>query len=119
MSTLQISDDLAQLIQREAANRGMPIEDFLKAVLQRERTLTDRLKIEQEQEWWLSSPLSERAKYEGEFVAVHNQRLVDHDKDAAVLTQRVRAQFGKTAVLIMPAEGPRELRIFSPRLIRE
>jgi hypothetical protein len=118
VSTLQISDDLAQLIQQEAANRGVPIEDFLKMVLQRERTVADRLKIEKEQAWWLRSPLSERALYEGQFVAVHEQRLVDHDKDAAALTQRVRAKYGKTAVLIMAAEGPREIRIFSPHLIK-
>ncbi len=119
MVTLQISDELAQEVRSEAEVRGLPIEDFLRAVLRRERTLADRRKIEQEQAWWLSLPLSERARYEGKFVAVHNRTLVDDDQDEAALYGRVRAQYGKTAVLIMPADGPREVRILSPRLVQE
>ena len=116
MTPLQISDELAQEIQSEAETRGLPIEDFLKTVIRRERTLADQDKIEREQTWWLSLPLSERAKYEGKFIAVHNQTLVDYDQDGEALHQRIRAKYSKTAVLIMPAEGPREIRIFSPRL---
>ncbi len=78
-----------------------------------------RLKIESEQEWWLNLPLSRRAKYEGEFVAIHSRKVVDHDKDEAALYARTRKKYGKTPVLIMPAEGPREIRIYSPRLARQ
>lgn len=118
MTTLQISDELAQEIWQEAETRGLAVEDFLKAVIRRERTLADRYKIEQEQAWWLSLPLSERANYEGKFVAIHNQTLIDFDQDEQVLYRRIRAKYGKTAVLIMPAEGPREIHIFSPHLIQ-
>jgi hypothetical protein len=116
VTTIQISDELAQEIWSEAETRGLPIEDFLRTAIRHARTLTDRHKIEQEQSWWLSLPLSERAKYEGKFIAVHNRTLVDYDSDEQALYQRVRAKYGTTAVLIMPAEGPREIRIFSPRL---
>ncbi len=118
MTPLQISDELAREIWGEAEMRGLPVEDFLRAVLRRERTLADRRKIEQEQAWWLSLPLSERARYEGQFVAVHNQTLIDHDQDEKALYQRIRAKYGRTAVLIMPADGPREIRILSPRLVQ-
>jgi hypothetical protein len=40
--------------------------------------------------------------------------LVDHDQDENALHNRIGAQYGKTPVLIMPAEGPREIRILSP-----
>ena len=116
MIPLQVSDELAQEISSEANTRGMDIENFLKAAVRRERTLADRRTIEQEQDWWLSQSLGERAKYEGKFVAVHNRTLVDCDADESVLYRRVRARFGNIAVLIMPADGPREIRIFSPRL---
>ena len=119
MTPLQVSDDLAQEIRSEAESRGLAVENFLRAVIQRERTLADRRKVEQEQAWWLSLPLTERAKYDGKFVAVHNQTLVDYDQDEAALYRRVRARYGKTAVLIMPADGPREIRILSPRLVQE
>lgn len=119
MTILQISDELAQEIISEADVRGLPLEDFLRAVIRRERTLADRRKIEQEEAWWLSLPLSERAQFEGKFVAVHEQRLVDSDPDEDALYRRVRAKYGKTAVLVMPASGPKEIRILSPRLVRE
>lgn len=118
MTTLQISDELAQEIWQEAETRGLPVEDFLKAAVRRERTLADRRKIEQEQAWWLNQPLKERAKYDGQFVAIHNQSLVDHDESEEALQSRIRAKYGRTAVLLMPADGPRELHIFSPRLNR-
>jgi hypothetical protein len=73
--------------------------------------MSDRRKIEREQGWRLSLPLSERAKYEGAFVAVYNHQLVDHDIDQIALYRRVRERYGNTAVLIMPAEGHREIVI--------
>lgn len=118
MTALQISDELAQTLESEAASRGLTIEDFLRSVLWRERTLADRRKIEQEQEWWLNRPLSHRAKYEGQHIAVHEKQLIDHDADENALFKRIRAKYGNTPILIMPAEGPREIRIFSPRLIQ-
>lgn len=116
MAVLQVSDDLVRVIREEAATRGLTVETFLHKAIARERTMSDRRKIEREQEWWLGLPLSERARYEGEYVAVHNLRLVDHDSDKLALYRRVRERFGQVAVLIMPAEGPREVVIRSPRI---
>jgi hypothetical protein len=118
MTILQISEELAGTIQWEAKTRGLSVEDYLCAAVRRERTLAERQKIEQEQEWWLSLPLRKRAKYEGQSVAIHNQKLIDHDKDEKALYKRIREKYGKTPVLVMPAEGPREIRILSPRLVR-
>lgn len=81
-----------------------------------ERTLLERSKIEREQTWWLGLPLSQRTEYEGEYVAVHNQQLVDHDSDNSVLHSRVRARYGHLAILIMPAAGPRGIVLRSPRI---
>lgn len=116
MAVLQVSEDLVQSIQEEATLRGLSVESFLHGAVARERTLSDRRKIEREQAWWLSLPLSERAKYEGEYVAVHGLQLVDHDRDRAALYRRVHARYGNTAILIMPAEGPREIVMRSPRI---
>lgn len=118
MAILQVSDELVGEIRDEAETRGLAVEEFLRAALQRERTLANRRKIEREQEWWLGLPLSERARYEGEFVAIHEQRVVDRDKDEDALHQRVRTKYGQTPVAIIPAEGPQEIRVFSPRPIQ-
>jgi hypothetical protein len=119
MVTLQISDELAGTIEKEAKLRGVSVEDYLRSAIRHERTVAARLKIEQEQEWWLGLPLAKRAKYQGEFVAIHNQELIDHDKNEEALYKRTRKKYGKVSVLIMPAEGPREIRMYSPRLVRQ
>lgn len=119
MTVIQISDALAQEISSEARTRGLAIEDFLKAAVRRERTLADRRKIEQEQAWWLSLPLSERAQYEGKFVAIHHQLVVDSDPAEIQLYQRVRTRYGNQAVLVMPAAGPRDINLRSPRMVLE
>jgi hypothetical protein len=113
---LKISEELAVENQEEAKARGKTVEEFLKTVMQREKTIKERKKIEDEQEWWLSLPLSERVKYEGEFIAIHQLMVIDHDKNEAKLYARVRETHGNTPILIMPAEGPREITIFSPRI---
>lgn len=118
MVALNISTELADNIQKEAVNRGMTVEEFLRAAIKRERSLAARRKIEREQAWWLSLPESKRAKYKGEFVAIHNLAVVDHDREESALYKRVRQKFGKTSVLVMPAEGVKEIRIYSPRVTR-
>jgi len=118
MVAIQISEELVGTIQREAKIRGLSVEDYLRTAIQRTHTISARQKIEQEQEWWFSLPLSKRAKYEGLFIAVHNQKLVDHDREEEALYRRVRKKYGKTPILVMPAEGPREIHIYSPRIIR-
>ncbi len=119
MAALNVSNELAKSIQSEAKERGLSVEEFLKGIVQREKTQAARQQIEQEQKWWLSRPLTERAKFEGEYVAIHNQQVVDHDKDAPTLHKRIRDRYGISPVLVIPTEGPREIHIFSPRLIHE
>ena len=75
-----------------------------------------RKKIDAEAEWWRAVSPETRAGYAGEFVAIHDRQVVDHDRDEDTLRKRIRAKFGKTAVLLAPAEGQRELRIVSTRL---
>jgi hypothetical protein len=58
------------------------------------------------------------AKYPGEFVALHQGQVVDHDSDVVHLEQRVAEKWGEVAVLIAPvsSEPRRELSTVSFRL---
>ena len=57
----------------------------------------------------------------GEYVAIYQGVLVDHDPDITALRRRIRAKFGQTPVLLrevtQDAKLP-ELVIRSPRLVR-
>ena len=119
MSTLEVSEELARVIRKEADARGVPLEDFLRSAIRRKRTIADCEALAREQAWWRDVPTEVRSHYAGEFVAIHMQQVVDHDRDDAVLYRRVRERFGATPVLLIPAEGPQDIVIRSPRLSRE
>ncbi|MBI1295682.1 hypothetical protein GC175_12080 [bacterium] len=118
MVTLQVSDELASTIQTAASQQHMSVEEYLLQVVRRERTLAQQRKVEDEMAWWFAQPMVQRARYEGEFIAVHEHEVVDHDQDKVALHRRIRAKYGQTAVLIIPAEGPRDILIYSPQLDR-
>ncbi|MDM8529381.1 DUF5678 domain-containing protein [Anaerolineales bacterium HSG24] len=60
-------------------------------------------------------------KYFGEYVAIHEGKVIDHDSDVRTLNQRVFKRLGRTTVLhkLVTDEPERELMIRSPRLVRE
>jgi hypothetical protein len=78
-------------------------------------------KIRSEAASWRAMPQAERHRYSGQFVAVHEGRVIDHDSDRRHLYLRVREKLGDTPVLITSAEepSPREYRIRSPRISTE
>ncbi len=114
--SVQIPDKMAEEIRREAEAEGITTDAILEAAWRRYRAVLQRKKIHQEQTWWESLPLQKRMQYEGEYVAVHDKEVVDHDTDRVSLHKRVRAKYGNIAVLVIPAEGPREIKVVSFRL---
>ena len=58
--------------------------------------------------------------HEGQYVAIHGGELVDADVDQAALLRRIDARFPNDVVHLrrVTREPDRELRIYSPRLIR-
>ncbi|MFQ5614977.1 MAG: DUF5678 domain-containing protein [Anaerolineales bacterium] len=77
-----------------------------------------RKKIKREARYWYSRPMEERQPYLGEFVAVYNNQIVDHDRDLRSLYLRVRKKFPNRPVLLVEAgaQAPPEFTIRSPRL---
>jgi hypothetical protein len=118
MSEMILNDPLASEIRRVAETEGVPAEELIEIALRQYRFQAQRKKIDAEITWWRSQPSSVRARYRSEFVAVHQQSVVDHDRDEDVLRQRVRSKYGKTAILFAPAEGERDFKIVSTRLAR-
>lgn len=57
-----------------------------------------------------------RDQFLGQWVAIHDQQLVDHDSNTEALTRRIRAKFGRVSVLIRRvSETPvDEIRIRTP-----
>jgi hypothetical protein len=77
-----------------------------------------RQQLAAEQAAWYARPLEERQSHPGEFIAVYNQQIIDHDPDQRSLYLRVRERFGRSPVLIVHAdwEEPPVYTMHSPRL---
>ena len=116
MSEIILHEPLASQIRREAEARGIAVESLIESAFRHYRFQAQRDKINAESAWWRSVSPEYRAQYAGEYVAVHNQAVVDHDHNEETLRKRVRVKYGKTAVLVTPAEGRPTLRIVSTRL---
>ena len=111
-----VMDDLNEIVQWE----GKPIEEaIVRAVVYYRKELGDR-KISAEAEMYKRKHPRLRAKYMGKFIAMHNGRVVDHDRDGNALYWRVRQRFGKIPVLVRQVtdEPEREIRTHGLRLER-
>ncbi len=77
-----------------------------------------RSQLAAEQATWYARPHGERQRYQGEFVAVRDGQVVDHDPDQRSLYLRMRARFGHAPVLIVHADWaePPVYTIHNPRL---
>lgn len=109
-----VINDLNELIRWE----GAPIEQVLDRALQHYRRELGRRKIDVEAETYKRKYPRLRAKYFGDYIAMHNGRVVDHDRDLVVLNRRIRKRFGRTPVLMrLVEEEPERVLVFrSPRL---
>lgn len=115
MSELVVHEPLASQIRAAAQAEGVDAESLVETAIRHYRFEAQRHKVNAESAWWASLPPDERLRYADEFVAVHQRAVVDHDRDEESLRRRIRARYGKTAVLITPAQGRRELRFISPQ----
>lgn len=116
MASIFLSNAIIDEIQTEAEIQGLSIEKLLKQALWQQRQAYRRTRLEKELQWYQAQPLEIRARFSRKYVAVSKQKIIDHDTDLKALNQRVRKQYGFQPVLIIPAEGPREIHIYSPRV---
>jgi hypothetical protein len=119
-STLTISvpkevlEELDEIVRLE----GLPAEQVVGKAVIHYYYQVSRQKIDAEAEAFRRKHARLRAKYLGCYIAMHNGRVVDHDRDLSALNRRIRKQFGKTPVLmrLVEAEPERVLVFRSPRL---
>jgi len=105
---------LKQIAEREKTS----VEEVAHVAVYRYVRQAEREKIHAETEafWAMYPQLLER--YSGQYVAVHEGKVVDTGPDLAELYQRVRECYGDTPVLLTKVlpDSTRELVFRSPRL---
>lgn len=119
MGVVAIRDKrLLTALEQIAEREQISVEEAARIAVYRYVREIDRAKIHAETEafWAMYPQLLER--YPGQYVAVHEGKVVDSGPDLGTLYQRVRECYGDTAVLLtqVTSEPVRELVFRSPRL---
>lgn len=94
--------DLVKRVERLAHSTNQRQHQVVETAVQAYLDHIEREKIHTETEafWRMYTDLQKQ--YLGEYVAVHEEQVVDHDQDVLRLEQRVVDRLGDIAILIAP-----------------
>ena len=103
-----------------AEQEDKEIEDLVSEALRQYLWEAKERKIDREMEAYRAMHAELKQRFLGEYVAIHNGELVDHDAGRRALSRRVRQKYENVAVLITPVEEEpeREFLMLSPRFER-
>lgn len=121
-----VDPEAVRLAKLEAARRGQPlgrvVGDLVRQALSSEAAANepdDRDPLAEDTAWFEKERPRLFKKYPGEYLAIIEQRVVDHDSAFDSLSRRVFAKYGVRSIL-MPkvTREPRVIRLRSPRIVR-
>jgi predicted DNA-binding protein len=132
--TVHLSNDLHHRTKRIAAHRNTTLSEVVRSALENDLEETEPAeaaaqevienpaddKMRREKAFFAAQQPALQQRYPGEFVAIHEGRVIDHDPDLAMLHRRVVKVVGAVPVLLKRVDEPvnRELIMRSPRLER-
>lgn len=132
MIQVSLSEQTVEKLRLAAAARGADISELLDQVIEqylanesalqgkpREKAKDERLElIEREQAAYEAQHSRLLETYAGQYIAMWQGQVVDHDADRTALGRRVRARYGDEPILITPVhrEARQTMVVRSPRL---
>jgi len=108
MHTIVIEPDLYKRIEKAALENKANIDEMLDQAIRRYLWELDRRKISAESKIYRQRHAKLKAQYLGQYIAIHEGQVVDHDADFPTLRQRIRQQFENTPVMITLVEEDAE-----------
>jgi len=102
MITVPLRSNLADQLQNEATRRHTSVEVLANDWLEEQLWEAKREKINEEAERFRAQHSELLVQYAGEFVAMRDGVVIDHDPDLAALHDRVRAKYGDEPILMAP-----------------
>jgi hypothetical protein len=100
MNAIALRTDLLEILEQDAVQEARSVNEIVNEAVERYLHERQIAKLDAEVAAFEKMHPELRQKYLGQWVAVHEQKRVDHDSDRAALYERVRATYGRTAVLI-------------------
>jgi len=120
VSAITLRPELMEQLERVAAEQAVTPEELLETTVHSYLRQLGREKIKAEAEAFRAMHAELVKKYLGQYVAIHNGKVVDHDEDFQSLHSRIRRCFGRQPVLLrrVETEPERVLTFRSPRFER-
>jgi predicted DNA-binding protein len=125
MSQISLPEQTAEKLQAVATKQGVDatallvhlVEEYLAeqspaqlGVEALERTAQAK-KIAREQQQYEAQHTALLGAFAGEYIAMHEGQIVDHDADRVALSRRIRSRYGRTAILIIRVGDTPQMRI--------
>jgi Arc/MetJ family transcription regulator len=101
---LVIEPQLYSRIEQAADEHKIGVDRILTDAIRRYLWELDRRKISEESQIYQQRHAELKAQYLGQYIAMSDGQVVDHDVDITVLRQRVRQRFGRKPVMIALVE---------------
>ncbi len=92
--------DLCEALERNAEEESRTVSDLVNEAVSEYVFHLQQKKIEREAAAYEQMHPDLRERFLGQWVAIHDGQLVDHDSDRMALYRRVRARFPHTAILV-------------------
>lgn len=108
MPTITIESDQYRQLETLAQEQKTEPDHVVREALRRYFWEQSRLKISQESAIYRQRHPELKQRYLGQYIAMHQGQVVDHDSDFQTLYQRVRGRFGKTAVMLTQVQEESE-----------
>ncbi len=120
MQTIVLEPRVLEGLNREAKTQARDLNEIVNETLEKYLQERRRAKLLDEIQAYIKLHPRLKKKYLGQWVAIHEHKLVDHDGEHAVLYRRVREKYGRAAVLIRRVEKQADpvYVIRSPRLVK-
>lgn len=104
MSTIVLEPELYNLIQKTAQENRQPIGEMISDAVQQYLWELNRKKISDESVIYRQHHAELKAQYLGQYIAMRNGQVIDHDADFQILYRRVAAQFPDAPVMMTLVE---------------
>ena len=116
MEAIVLRPELREAVEKDATQEAKSVNEIVNEAVEQYVRERLRVKLDQEIAAYEAMHAELRRKYLGKWVAVHEQKLIDHDDDRAALYRRVRAKFGSLPVLIrqVTAQTSEDIRMRTP-----
>jgi hypothetical protein len=100
MESIVLRPNLRKTLEEQAQQAAKTVNELVNEAVEQYLLAQQRPKLDREIAAYERLHPELRQTHLGQWVAIHQQQLVDADTDQAALYRRIRAKYGRTSVLI-------------------